>query len=127
MSSMTRSRSEKRKLARKWVNGYTATGTALVIAVCHVPGLATGVCVTIEGVMCYQIGKIYRGTDYSMSDATAAAASIGLASLVGTIAAIEASALLGPVGWPVKGPLTAGLIKALGELVIKYYESMDDP
>ena len=127
MSSMTRSRSEKRELARMWVNGYTATGTALVIAVCHVPGVATGVCVTIEGVMCYQIGKIYRGTDYSMSDATAAAASIGLASLVGTIAAIEASSLLGPIGWPVKGPLTAGLIKALGELVIKYYESMDDP
>lgn len=124
---MQRSRSEKRRLATNWVNGYTATGTALVIAVCHVPGLATGVCVTIEGIMCFQIGKIYRGTDYSLEDAGAAAASIGLASLVGTIVAIEAASLLGPLGWPIKGPLTAGLIKALGELVIKYYESMDDP
>lgn len=124
---MNRNRSEKRRVATNWVNGYTATGTALVIAVCHIPGMATGVCVTIEGIMCFQIGKIYRGSDYSMEDAAAAAASIGLASLVGTIVAIEAAALLGPLGWPIKGPLTAGLIKTLGELVIKYYESMDDP
>ncbi len=124
---MGRSRSEKRRVAKKWVNGYTATGTALVIAVCHVPGMATGVCMSIEGIMCFQIGKIYRGTDYSLEDAAAAAASIGLASAVGTIVAIEAAALLGPLGWPIKGPLSAGLIKSLGELVIGYYESMDDP
>ncbi len=120
------SQEEKAEKARKWVNGYTATGAALVIGVAHVPGAATIVCISIETMMCYQIGKIYRGSDYSLHDAAASGAAIGLTTVTATLVAIEAASLLGPLGWPVKAPLSASLIKTLGEVIIRYFKSLDN-
>lgn len=117
---------EKIDKASAWVNGYTVAGSALVIGVCHLPGAATATCMTIEGVMCYQIGRIFRGNNFSMHDATAAASCIGLASVAAKIVALEATVFLGPLGWPAKATISAAIIKILGEVIIKYFQSMEN-
>lgn len=112
---------EKRRRARKWVNGYTAVGAAAVLPVAWIPGAATGVCCTLEATMCFQIGMIYKGS-WTMAEATAAAGVIGLASVAGKIVALEATILLGPMAFLAKPPIAAAIIKTLGETIIQHFE-----
>jgi len=117
------SKSEIRRKAEKWVNGYTATGAGLVVATALVPGAGTAVLISIEGVMCYQIGKFYKH-DYTESDGLAAASVIGIASFLGPIAVFEASLVLGPLAFAAKPAIAAGIIKSMGQLVIKHFEDI---
>lgn len=112
---------QKRAKAEAWVNGYTATGVGMVLAVALVPAAATGILCTIEGIMCYQIGKIYKH-NWSMGEGTATAGVIGLASLAGKIAALEAAILTGPFAFVIKPAIAGGIIKGMGQLVIKHFE-----
>ena len=119
-----RNLSEKRSKAESWVNGYTATAAAMVIATAIVPGAGTVVLITIEGIMCYQIGKIYNH-EFTESDGAAVASTIGLASFIGPIVAFEASLLLGPLAFAAKPAIAAGIVKAMGKLVIKHFEHLN--
>jgi len=112
---------EQRKRAEAWVNGYTAAAVATVCATAIIPGAATLILCSIEATMCYQIGKIYRH-EWSMADGTAAAGVVGLASLVGKIAALEAAILTGPGAFVIKPVIAAVIVKAMGQLVIKHFE-----
>ena len=119
-------RSEKRARAEAWVNGYTATAIGLVMAVSWVPGAATATLCALEGTMCAHIGRIYRGDGWTKADAFATAKLIGLAGLAGPIAAMEAAILLGPLAFVAKPAVAATIVKAMGQLVIKYFEDLDD-
>jgi uncharacterized protein (DUF697 family) len=115
----------KRKKAEKWVNGYTASAVATVAgtALVPVPGAATVVLCGLEVTMCYQIGKIYKN-EWSMGDAAAAAKLVGLAAIVGQLAALEATTLLGPFGIVARGGIAAGIVKSMGKLVISHFEDI---
>jgi uncharacterized protein (DUF697 family) len=112
---------DKRETARKWVNGYAATGTAIAVAGI-IPGGSTIALCTLEQTMCYQIGKIYKGDNYQLSDAIQAAAAIGIVGLLAPAAALEALNLVPFAGWIVRGAIAGSIIKSMGELVIKHYE-----
>lgn len=114
----------KRQRAEGWVNGYTATAIGLVLAVSWVPGAATATLCALEATMCLHIGRIYKGDAWSKTDALAAAKLIGLAGLVGPIAAMEAAILLGPFAFVAKPAVAAGIVKAMGQLIIRYFEDL---
>lgn len=111
----------KRSKAESWVNGYTATAIGTVLATAMVPGAATAILCSLEATMCYQIGKIYNH-NWTMADGTATAGVVGLASLVGKIAALEAAILAGPLSFAIKPAIAAGIVKTMGQLVIQHFE-----
>ena len=51
-----------------------------------------------------------------------AAGTIGLAALAGKIAAMEAAILTGPFAFAIKPAIAGGIVKAMGQLVINYFE-----
>ncbi len=112
---------EKRRKAEVWVNGYTAGAVASVVAASPIPGAATAILCSIEAIMCFQIGRIYK-VNYSMGEATAAAAAVGIAAFLGKIAAMEALTFLPFAGWAAKGVIAAAIVNGMGQLVIKHYE-----
>lgn len=123
-SSRKRSAAELQALraqAESWVNGYTATAVGTVLVTALVPGAATGILCALEATMCLQIGKMYK-PDFSKSDAAKAAGTIGLAALAGKIVALEAAILTGPFAFAVKPAIAGGIVKAMGQLVINYFE-----
>lgn len=113
--------SSKRDQAKTWVNGYAVTGAAVVIGAVF-PGSTSAALMLIEAEMCFDVGRIYRGEDFTFSEAVAAASAIGLVAAAGKIAALEALNLVPGAGWAAKAPIAGGLIKALGESIISYYE-----
>jgi uncharacterized protein (DUF697 family) len=114
-------RAEQRRKAEAWVNGYTATAVGTVLATAIIPGAATAILCTLEATMCYQIGKIYKN-NWTMGEATTAAGVVGLAALVGQIAAMEAAILTGPFAFAIKPAIAASIVKTMGQLVIKHFE-----
>lgn len=115
----------KQEKARRWVNGYTIAGTAAVVAAAF-PATTSAALATIEGTMCYQIGKIYRGKDYTFGEAVAAASMVGLASIMGQLLALETLNLIPFAGWVAKATIAGGVIKSLGEVIIEHYEGLED-
>jgi uncharacterized protein (DUF697 family) len=115
---------EKKARARKWVNGYTVAGTAIVIAAI-IPGTTSTALAAMEAHMCYQIGKIYRGEDYTMKEAVAVARIVGLVAIAAPMVALEAANAVPIAGWAVKGTIAGGVIKTLGEAIIARYEKME--
>src|SRR6204780_250505 len=105
---------DKKARARKWVNGYTVAGTAVVIAAI-IPGTTSTALAAMEAHMCYQIGKIYRGEDYTMKEAVAVARIVGLVAIAAPMVALEAANAVPIAGWAVKGTIAGGVIKTLGE------------
>jgi uncharacterized protein (DUF697 family) len=114
----------KKDLAREWVNGYAITGTGIVVAAI-VPGATSLALMAIEATMCFHIGRIYRGDDFSMREAGGIATSVGLAAVAGQIIALEALTLIPWAGWAAKAATAGGIIKTLGEAIISFYESKD--
>jgi len=109
--------------ARRWVNGYAIAGTGVVIAAV-IPGSTSAALVAMEGHMCYQIGKIYRGDDYTMQEAVAAARVVGMVAVAAPLLAMEALNAIPFAGWAVKGGIAGSVIKTLGEAIIAYYEKL---
>jgi uncharacterized protein (DUF697 family) len=107
----------KKERAKNWVNGYAATGGG-VAAVAIIPG-ATSVALFI--------GRIYRGQQFTKADATAVIGAAGFAGTIGLGAkvAMEGLNFFPIIGWAIKGGIAAGVIKTLGELIIKYFESIE--
>jgi uncharacterized protein (DUF697 family) len=116
--------SAKQELARQWVNGYAVTGAGLVV-VAVVPGVTCAALVAVEYTMCYHIGKIYRGDQYTWDEAIAAAGIVGLAAVAGKLLALEALTLLPWIGWAAKAPVAGAVIKGLGEAIISHYERLE--
>lgn len=114
----------KKERARVWVHSYMALGTGIVIAAV-VPGATTLALTTMEGHMCYEIGKIYRGENFTLAEATRTAAAVGIAAVLGKIAALEALNFVPFAGWAVKGAVAGGIIKGLGEAIIAHYEALE--
>ena len=112
---------EKRRRAEAWVNGSTAAAAGISAVTALIPGAATASLCALEANMCYNIGKIYRN-GWTMADATKAAGAIGLAALAGNIAALEAAILTGPFAFAIKPAIAGGIVKAMGQMVIKYFE-----
>ncbi len=115
---------EKKARARKWVNGYTVAGTAVVIAAI-IPGTTSTALAAMEAHMCYAIGKIYKGEDYTMKEAVAVARIVGLVAIAAPMVALEAANAVPIAGWAVKGTIAGGVIKTLGEAIIARYEKME--
>lgn len=99
---------------------------AAAVAAAVFPGSTPAALLAIEGHMCYQIGKIYRGDDYSLAEGIAAAGVIGLAGVGAKLLALEALNFVPLAGWAVKAPVAGGVIKGLGELIIAHYENLED-
>ena len=116
--------SDKKARARKWVHGYVAAGTVIVVAAV-IPGSTSAALIAMEVTMCYQIGKIYKGDTYDMRDAMKAAKIIGLVAIAAQLVALEALDFVPFAGWAVKAGIAGGVIKALGESIIKYYEAQE--
>lgn len=110
-----------REKAEKYVNGHTATAVGVVLATALVPGAASAVLIAQEGVMAYQIAKIF-GKDITTSEAGAIATKIGLAAVSGQVLALEAAILTGPFAFAIKPAIAAGIVKILGGLIIDYFE-----
>jgi len=115
---------EKKSRARKWVNGYTVAGTAIVIAAI-IPGTTSTALAAMEAHMCYAIGKIYKGEDYTMKEAVAVARIVGLVAIAAPMIALEAANAVPIAGRAVKGTIAGGVIKTLGEAIIARYEKME--
>ncbi|RYZ15798.1 MAG: hypothetical protein EOO70_05995 [Myxococcaceae bacterium] len=86
------------------------------------PGSTSAALLVIEGTMCYQIGRIYKGDAFSPGDSVAVAGVVGLAAVAGKIAALEALNLIPLAGWAVKAPVAGAVIKGLGEAIIFHFE-----
>lgn len=114
--------SYRKERARAWVNNYSVLGAGIVMAAVF-PGSTALALATMETHMCYEIGKIYRGGVYSMEEAAAAAAAVGIAVIAGPIIALEALTWIPFAGWAAKGAAAGAVIKALGEAIIHHYES----
>jgi uncharacterized protein (DUF697 family) len=78
----------KRDEAKNWVHGYTAVGVGIVIAAI-IPGATSAALMGLEATMAYHIGKIYKDL-FTMDDALEVAKKVGLAAVLGKIAALEA-------------------------------------
>lgn len=116
----------KMQKARNWVNGYAAAG-GVVAGVAIIPGATTAALFTLETTMVLHIGRIYRGDKFSKEDAIAVAGAAGFAGTVGLGAklAMEGFTFFPIVGWAIKGGIAASVIKGLGEVIIKYFESIE--
>lgn len=114
----------KNDRAREWVHKYALTGTGIVVAAI-VPGANSVALMAVEATMCFHIGRIYRGVNFSMKEAGGIAASVGLAAVAGQIIALEALTLVPWAGWAAKAAIAGGIIKTLGEAIISYYENQD--
>ena len=115
----------KKERARAWVHSYMVIGTGIVIAAV-VPGSTSIALMTLEGHMCYEIGKIYRGPEYTMAEALRIAAAVGVVAVAAKLAALEALNFVPFAGWAVKGTIAGGVIKGLGEAIIAHYESVSE-
>jgi uncharacterized protein (DUF697 family) len=115
----------KKERARSWVHSYVVIGTGIVVAAV-VPGATSLALATMEGHMCYEIGKIYRGPDFEMAEALRIAAAVGIAAIAGQLIALEALNLIPFAGWAVKGVAAGGIIKGLGEAIIAHYEAVSE-
>lgn len=113
----------KRAKAQAWVNGYTATAVGTVLGTALVPGAATVILCGLEATMCYQIGKIYKH-EWTWVDAKAAASVVGIAAFAGKIVALEAALLTGPFAFAIKPAIAGGIVKGMGQLVIKHFEDI---
>lgn len=118
---MTKSKAER---ARGWIHTYVAIGTGVVIAAV-VPGATSAALAAMEAHMCYEIGKIYRGDGFTPAEGFRVAAAVGIATVAGQLAALEALNLIPVAGWAVKGVIAGGVIKGLGEAIILHYESIE--
>ncbi|MEA2343194.1 MAG: hypothetical protein QOF63_1363 [Thermoanaerobaculia bacterium] len=116
----------KKERAKNWVNGYAATGGG-VAAVAIIPGATSVALFTLETTMVLHIGRIYRGQQFTKADATAVIGAAGFAGTIGLGAkvAMEGLNFFPIIGWAIKGGIAAGVIKTLGELIIKYFESIE--
>lgn len=116
----------KRKKAKQWVNGYSVTGAG-VAAVAIIPGATTAALFTLETTMVLHIGRIYRGQQFSKEDAVAVVGAAGFMGTVGLGAkvAMEGLNFFPVIGWAIKGGIAGSIIKTLGELIIKYFESIE--
>jgi len=75
--------------------------------------------------MCYEIGKIYRGENFTMREAARTAAVVGIACVAGKGLALELLNWLPGYGWLVKGGVATSTIKLMGEAIIKHFEAVD--
>lgn len=114
----------QKEQARAWVNSYVVLGTGVVMAAV-VPGATAGALMLLETHMCFAIGKIYRA-EMTPAEAVKVAAAVGIAACAAQLAALEALNFVPFAGWAVKGVVAAGVIKTLGELIIKHYEATSD-
>ncbi|MEQ1679141.1 MAG: hypothetical protein ABL950_00840 [Nitrospira sp.] len=120
-------RESKKGKAKKWVNGYALAGGG-VAAAAIIPGATTAALYTLETTMVLHIGRIYKGDNFSKEDAIAV---VGAAGFMGTIGlgskmAMEGLNFFPVIGWAIKGGVAGSVIKTLGELIIKYFESIEE-
>ncbi len=113
----------KREEAKNWVHGYTAVGTGIVIAAV-IPGTTSVALMALETTMAYHIGQIYKGL-FTMEDAIEVAKRVGLAAVLGKLAALEALNFVPFAGWAVKAPIAAVVIEILGDSLIEYFENQN--
>lgn len=117
----------KKEKAEKWVNKYALTGTG-VAAAAIIPGGTAAALSSLELFMVVYIGKIYKGKEFSKEDALmviSAATFMGGVGL-GLKIAMEALTFFPVWGWAIKGGIAGTIIKTLGELIIKYFESIEE-
>lgn len=112
----------QREEAKTWIYGYTATAMGLVLAGAGIPGTGTAACVGIEVTMCYHIGEIY-GYPMTWSIARDHAFKIGLATVLGKVAILEALTITGPLAYITKPAIAGPIVASIGEVVISYYEN----
>ncbi len=120
-------RGSKKDKARNWVNGYALTGGG-VAAAAIIPGATTAALYTLETTMVLHIGRIYRGDTFTKEDALAVISAAGFMGTIGlgTKVAMEGLNFIPIAGWLLKGGIAGSTIKTLGELIIKYFESIDE-
>lgn len=107
-------------------NNFSLAGGALAFFALF-PGSTSVMLCTLELVLCYRIGKLYLGQDYSLAEEITAYVWVFLAALVGQFVAsilLEALTFLPIIGWAIKGGVAAGIIKALGSLLTEHYEKV---
>lgn len=110
---------DRRSKAEAWVNGYTGAAVAAVLAVAIVPGAATAVLCRWKQQCAIKLAKCMSTTGQWEKPQ---AGVVGLASLFGHIAAMEAAILTGPFAFAIKPAIAAGVLKSMGTLVIKHFE-----
>lgn len=109
-----------RDKARSLIHKYALFGTAW--AVLPLPGVTSTGLTALEAHMIYWIARTYgetpNATDLTITTAGLEMASVGLKKL-----AVELAGLVPVVGWGVKGAIAGSTIEALGELIIRHFES----
>jgi len=118
---MDTNKNYKRELAMNWIHGYTAVGVGIVIAAI-VPGSTSVALLGLEATMAFHIGKIYKDL-FTMDDALKVAREVGLAAVIGKVAALEALNFVPFAGWAVKAPIAGVVIELLGHSIIQHFEN----
>lgn len=114
---------EKRLQAESLISKYTAAGAVAVLLVSIVPVAASFVLSAIELAMIYQLGLFYKSR-WTVAEARAVGATVGLAAIAGKCLAMEAAILLGPLSCLAKPIIAAGIIKGLGSNILKHFEEL---
>jgi hypothetical protein len=127
---------EKASLARNWIDYYASRATK---ASATIPALTRNYLSPVT--MVFNIGRIYRGENFTFADATAVAGAAGIVDSINPLSAgppVVAAVLGIPsplliLGWAIKAALAVGgrfpnenvVIKKQGEVIIKLFEHLE--
>ena len=109
-----------RDRAKSLVHKYAVFGTAWSFV--PIPGATSVGLTALETHLIYWVGRIY-GEQPTHQDVLMTAAGLELASVALKRVAMEGACLVPAIGWGIKAGIAAGAIEALGNAIVKHYES----
>jgi uncharacterized protein (DUF697 family) len=118
--------STRQSRARATTNGFALAGGVIAFFALFPGSVSVALCI-LELLLCYRIGKIYLGDEYSLGDEITSYAWVFLAALAGQVVAsilLEALTFVPLLGWAIKGGVAAAIIKILGSVLADHYEKV---
>lgn len=126
----------KSERARAWLDHYVKTGAVgLLATTAWLPASSTvqifALIREMTKMMCYGIGRIYRGDNYTLEEATEVADTLDLTMVTTKLATklVAGAAFrlvpgVGAVAWSQSSALV-GIVREIGTLIVTYYEQSE--
>jgi hypothetical protein len=122
----------KSERARAWLDHYVKTeAVRLSVTTVWLPASSTVQIFTLvremTKMMCYGIGKIYKGDNYTLAEATEVADTLDLTVVTNKLAAVAAFKVVPVVGAVLgsQSSVVVRVIREIGTLIITYYEQSE--
>lgn len=103
--------------------------TLLIFSVCNIPGTATAVLLTIEGIMFYHVVKILYKQEWNWYGVKKLAdviliKIIGIPVVIGNFTALEAAIIAGHEAFAIKPAIAASMVRTTGMLLFRVLEEI---